>query len=333
MKKVESDNGKGRFVKPAGPPWPAQKRNPALADRSILWKIGVVVCVTALAVISYFLPYPGLAEHHAAIMLSTLLLILALCGLLLRDFARLFRLQKAQIERFMGMNLALTSLIDLKDHYTEGHSKNVRDLARGFAEYLALSAEQVQDIALAAQLHDIGKIGIPDAVLKKPTVLTPEEFAQVKRHPDLGADAIETVEDYGTIVSVIRHHHERFDGSGYPYGLKGQQIPLGSRIIALADTYDALIHGRAYRDPVSRREAITLLRQGRGTQFDADLVDPFVRFIQYGSIPASLHDPVCGMAVDGFEFEASYAEKTYVFCSRTCLREFERQPEKYALSN
>lgn len=319
-------------MKPTRPSRPDRQRNPALADISILWKIGVMVCVTALAVISYFLPYPGLAEHHAAIMLFTLLLVLALGGLLLRDLAQLVRLQQTQIERFMGMNLALTSLIDLKDHYTEGHSINVRELARGFAEYLALSAEQVQDIALAAQLHDIGKIGIPDSVLKKPTVLTPEEFAQVKRHPNLGAGAIETVEDYGTIVSVIRHHHERFDGSGYPYGLKGKQIPFGSRVIALADTYDALIHGRAYRDPVSRREAITLLRQGRGTQFDPDLVDPFVRFIQYGNTPASLHDPVCGMAVDGLEFEASHAEKTYVFCSRTCLREFERQPEKYASS-
>lgn len=320
-------------MKPAGSSRPGRQGNPPLADISILWKIGVVLCVTTLAVISYFLPYQGFAEHHAAVMLSTLLVILALCGLLLRDLARLVRLQQTQIERFMGMNLVLTSLIDLKDHYTEGHSKNVRDLARGFAEYLALSTKQVQEIALAAQLHDIGKISIPDAVLKKPTELTPEEFAQVKRHPDLGADAIETVEDYGTIVSVIRHHHERYDGSGYPYGLQGKQIPLGSRIIALADTYDALIHGRAYRDPISSREAITLLRQGRGTQFDPDLVDPFVRFIQHGSTPNNSHDPVCGMAVTGFEFEASHAEKTYFFCSRTCLREFERQPEKYASSN
>ncbi len=299
------------------------------------WKVTGIILATLIAVVSYLVPDSRLADHHAAIMLGSFLTVLLLCAWLLKDLTGVVQDQKDQMERLMGTNLALTSLIDLKDHYTEGHSRNVRDLARGFAAYLTVPPRQVEQISLAAQLHDIGKIGIPDAILAKPSRLTDEEYAEIKKHPDLGADAIQHIPDYEDIVRIIRHHHERFDGRGYPEGLAGTEIPTGSRLISLADTYDALIHGRAYRQAMSTMDAIREMQAERGGQFDPDMFDHFIRFLSTGANTHSCDDPVCGMPVAGAdpELSVSYNHRNYFFCSRTCLVEFTRHPDKYSDSS
>lgn len=237
---------------------------------------------------------------------------------------------KPQLERLMGVSLALTSLIELKDEYTRGHSINTRRLAGEFAEYLGLDPRTVEDIRLAAQLHDIGKIGIPDAILKKSSDLTDKEYAAVMRHPELGANAVRSIEGCDTVAEIIGAHHERFDGSGYPRRLAGKSIPLGARIVSLADTYDALVHGRAYREPMTAVNAMDVIASERGGQFDPGLTERFIQFLRQPQAD-NVHDPVCGMSANRADdtLYVRYDEQTWHFCSMTCLQAFRNNPGKY----
>ncbi len=173
---------------------------------------------------------------------------------------------------------ALAFTIDAKDHYTQGHSQSVSRLAAQLAQQLGLSSEEMEDIRLAGILHDIGKIGVPESVLNKPSCLTPEEYELVKSHAVLGEKILEPlkVKAIERIRKMVRSHHERVDGKGYPDGLTGDDIPIGARIITIADCFDTLVSERAYKHACPMEQAVEELQRGRGSQFDAALLDAFL---------------------------------------------------------
>jgi HD-GYP domain-containing protein (c-di-GMP phosphodiesterase class II) len=298
---------------------------------SLFWKIYGIGAIMVLTMISFFLKNGFLEKHHAEIMFGSLLLVVFLTTLLFFDALKIMRFQQQKIEGLMGIKLAFASLIDLKDSYTEGHSTHVRDLTRRFLEYLKLSATQIEEITIAAELHDIGKIGVPDSILKKPGKLTEEEFLEIKKHPGRGADAVKSLQGFETIAKIIRHHHEQHDGSGYPDGLKADKIPFGSKVLSIIDAYDAMIYSRAYRKAVTRKDTLSVLQEGTGKQFDPNLIADFLKFLQQENVQ-SQHDPVCGMDVDPKTslFKLTHNKQTYTFCSQVCLSEFNNFPEKYS---
>ncbi len=177
---------------------------------------------------------------------------------------------------------ALAAAVDAKDSYTYDHSKKVNSYAVALAEAYGLSPDEVSRISCAALLHDIGKIGIPDRILSKKGKLTPEEWESVKSHPRLGANIIGNVPSLVPCKASILYHHEKWDGTGYPESLVGEQIPLEARILAIADAFAAMISGRPYRSAYSHEEALQQLQQASGTQFDPRLVEVFVSLIKAG---------------------------------------------------
>ncbi len=175
---------------------------------------------------------------------------------------------------------ALAATVDAKDSYTYGHSRKVSEYAVAIAEALKLPQDRITTIRAAGLLHDIGKIGIPDSILKKRAPLTDEEWKPIKAHPELGVEILRHVIDLVNCLPAILHHHEHLDGSGYPAGLSGDSIPLEARILAIADAYDAMTSPRPYRERLSSDEAINELRRCVGTQFDPGLVEAFCKIVQ-----------------------------------------------------
>lgn len=175
-------------------------------------------------------------------------------------------------ELFIGSLKALTSSIDAKDQYTRGHSERVALISRWIAEHMrekrSISERQVHLVYLAGLLHDIGKIGVVESVLCKKGKLTDEERSVILAHPRIGASILSEIPQMREIIPGVLHHHERYDGKGYPEGLAGEEIPLGARIIALADSFDAMTSRRVYRDAMSIRRALAEIEKGIGTQFD-----------------------------------------------------------------
>jgi putative nucleotidyltransferase with HDIG domain len=167
---------------------------------------------------------------------------------------------------------ALVTTLDARDRYTAGHSEAVATYARAIAERLGLSEEDQQLAFLCGLVHDVGKVGLPAGLLEKPGPLTLEERRQMEQHAAIGERILTNVEDYEEIAQVVRHHHERVDGHGYPDGLTGDEIPILSRIIAVADAFDAMTSDRPYRDSMPQRAARVRLAQAAGTQFDASVV-------------------------------------------------------------
>ena len=178
------------------------------------------------------------------------------------------------------MEDSLITALEAKDIYTQGHSKRVYKLVSNIVDKMELNENEAEKIKTAAKLHDIGKIGINDDILNKPTKLTEEEFAVIMDHPVMGYEIIKKIKAMGDIAKIIRHHHERYDGNGYPDGLKGENIPLGSRIIAIADSFDAMTSKRAYRNSFTMAQAIEELRKNAGKQFDPALVEVFASVIE-----------------------------------------------------
>jgi len=174
---------------------------------------------------------------------------------------------------------ALAATVDAKDHRTYGHSKKVSDYAVVLAQAVGLPPERISTIRAAGLLHDIGKIAIPDFILNKEGSLTEDEWEPVKAHPRLGVEILRHVIDLVNCLPAILHHHEHYDGSGYPSGLKGDSIPVESRILAIADAYDAMTSPRSYREQLPLQQAIDELKRCAGTQFDPELVDVFCRII------------------------------------------------------
>src|SRR5437016_198189 len=177
------------------------------------------------------------------------------------------------------VNMALANAIEAKDSYTRGHSERLAKLAGACADRMGLSRDEVAAVRLGAILHDVGKIGIPDRILRQSMALTEDEMAWMRRHPQIGADIIGPVEGLHHVAPLIRHHHEKWDGSGYPKGLKGEEIPLGSRIISVADAFEAMVADRIYRPSLGLSKALEEIKGGRGSHFDPRVVDTVLALI------------------------------------------------------
>jgi HD-GYP domain-containing protein (c-di-GMP phosphodiesterase class II) len=176
----------------------------------------------------------------------------------------------------MGLLHSLTSAVDAKDAYTCGHSERVALLSRHLATKLSIPDTEVEHVYMAGLLHDVGKIGIPESVLQKTGRLTVEEFEQIKKHPLIGARILDDVKQLEDIIPGVLHHHERYDGNGYPAGLRGRDIPLMGRVICLADCFDAMTSNRTYRKALPLEVALAEIRRCSGTQFDPSLADMFL---------------------------------------------------------
>ena len=190
------------------------------------------------------------------------------------------KLQENKAETLLKALKALMRALDAKDKYTSGHSQRVVQLAMLVAEDLELSTDEKYTLQLGAFLHDIGKIGMPDSILKKAEGLEDYELNIARDHPVIGSQIIGEIEELGEVTSVVRHHHERWDGKGYPDGLKGEAIPFFARIIAIIDCYEALVSDRVYRKGVKREEALKIIEKNAGTQFDPELVPVFTRVMR-----------------------------------------------------
>jgi len=197
-----------------------------------------------------------------------------------------FHLYDDMQELLLGSLRALTSSIDAKDTYTCGHSERVAMISRRLAEQLALSAKEINNMYFAGLLHDVGKIGISDKVLCKTGRLSADEYAQMQKHPQIGADILRGIKQISEVGLAVLTHHERFDGTGYPHGLAGTDIPLAGRIVQLADSFDAMISHRTYRTALPLNAAIAEIIRFSGTQFDPHLVDLFLQ----NDIPQFIRD-------------------------------------------
>jgi response regulator RpfG family c-di-GMP phosphodiesterase len=183
--------------------------------------------------------------------------------------------------RLMSVSIAetLINAMEAKDVYLRGHSQRVAELAGQLAEELGLDETTCEDLRVAGRLHDVGKIGIREAILNKPDRLTFEEFEHVKRHVQIGLDILAPLFHIKKPLQYVGHHHERWDGAGYPQGLAGESIPIGARILCAADTFDALTSKRAYREPMEPLMALQHLRVDSGKQFDPSVYDALVKVI------------------------------------------------------
>lgn len=199
--------------------------------------------------------------------------------------ARLYEEQKVM---FRETAQALAAAIEKRDPYTGGHTKRVRDYCMATAKYMDLTAEEREWLELAAILHDIGKIGVDDQVLRKPDRLTNEEFEKMKPHPVYGWEILQHVKPLARAIPGMKHHHERFDGKGYPDGLKNGDIPFLARIIAAADTWDAMTSDRPYRKGLANEIAAAELKKFSGIQFDPDVVVAFLQAFEHGEILSQL---------------------------------------------
>lgn len=192
---------------------------------------------------------------------------------------------RMQMEKdFEHMVHMLTHMLSARDPYTGFHSDNVKNLSLLMAQRLCLSETEQRELVFAGHLHDVGKVGIPDAIILKPGPLTREEFLQIKRHPEIGDEVLKEFESFVGVRKIVRHHHERMDGKGYPDGLAGEDIPYGARIAAIADTFDAMTTDRPYRKAMSLEEARDEIVRSVGTQLDPQIAGVFVQMIDEGLI-------------------------------------------------
>lgn len=194
------------------------------------------------------------------------------------------RLYKELRELFLGVVKSLAEAIDAKSAYTHGHSQRVSEYSLAVAQELNLNKEEQEIVEIAGILHDIGKIGIDEKILNKPGNLTQQEYEEIKKHSTIGAEIIEPVSALKEIVPAIKHHQERYDGSGYPDGLKGEKIPLIARILAVADAFDAMTSDRPYRKKLSDEVALSEIEKNKERQFDPEIVEAFFKAYKKGKI-------------------------------------------------
>jgi HD-GYP domain-containing protein (c-di-GMP phosphodiesterase class II) len=201
-----------------------------------------------------------------------------ICDFLLADgHTNAVMLESEQLA--LGILHSMSIAIEARDPYTHGHSERVAQVGSKIARRLGLPESSCKEIYLAGTLHDIGKIGIPDSVLLKPDRLSQDEFRVIQQHPEIGYKIIDGIGRLRFALPGILYHHERFDGKGYPHHLKGEEIPLMARILAVADAYDAMTRSRIYRTAMSRADACGILREGRNTQWDARAVDACLEWL------------------------------------------------------
>lgn len=244
-------------------------------------------------------PYQEIKEHISALnrtimgitFLGLLILYLFLMKVIYRASHTLVsqneslakqkhNLQQAYTEldsSYKNTVMALSNAVDARDKYTSGHSQRVAKISLKIGQMVELNEERVKLLELAALFHDIGKIGVPDEILHKPDKLTDSEFEMIKLHPSIGFTILKDIGFLEDALPIILHHHEKYNGHGYPTGLEKDQIPFESRIIAIADTYDAMTSDRPYRKGLTHDDAILEIKRSVGSQFDGKIVDAFLR--------------------------------------------------------
>jgi putative nucleotidyltransferase with HDIG domain len=218
----------------------------------------------------------GLKEQNLALEKQNILLARRI-----EDSAsNLTRLYEDLRATYMHTIKVLAQAIEARDHYTHSHSENVATYAVAIAREMKLSAKEIETIRQACELHDLGKIGVEDSILMKPSSLTQEEWKQIKKHPITGAQILEPLAFLSEVTALIKQHHEHYDGSGYPEGRRGEDILIGARIIHLADAYEAMRSARAYRKiPISKEDAIEEIKKNSGKQFDPRVVEAFLKVV------------------------------------------------------
>ena len=224
----------------------------------------LVFCVLALLLVVLY----SLSIWHMALAILPLVLVHV-------SFRSYLRLQTETRKTFEK----ISRILDERDHYTAVHSSEVAELAVKIGQEIGLPQGEIEKIDIAARVHDVGKVAVPDAILLKPAPLTEEEWEVMKRHPAISAELIEGLEIYKPVADAVRHEHERWDGSGYPDGLKGEEIPLLARIIAAADVYNAIGTRRPYRKALTNEQAVETIRNMRGKDLDPTVTDALLRVI------------------------------------------------------
>lgn len=229
------------------------------------------------------------------IQLITIILTLVASYVATRIYARSFNHVQEQNKQLEKMSLqtveTIANTIDAKDAYTEGHSRRVAEYSMIIAERMGLDKETKEKIGNIAFLHDVGKIAVPDTVLNKPSRLSDEEYELMKTHTTAGAEILKDIDSMPDIVLGARYHHERYDGKGYPDGLKGEEIPLIARIIGLADAFDAMTSNRVYRPSLTKEVVLEQIEKGRGTQFDPKCVDVFMDYAKNADVYLNPENP------------------------------------------
>ena len=247
---------------------------------------GLMVSSFAGLTYSIFISASGIPYNNNELFpgIASFILIGLLTGLLSSRLEKKIRqvteLYEKVNDTYMEVVEALAEAVDERDHYTKTHSENVTKHAIAIAKELKLSQKEVEDIQRASQLHDIGKIGIHDYVLNKEGKLTDEEWKEIKLHPSKAVKILEPLHFLNEIIGIIRHHHERYDGGGYPDNRRGENIPYGARIIAVADSFDAMTTDRPYRKAMSENKAINELKKGSGSQYDPYIVETFLKVLE-----------------------------------------------------
>ncbi|WP_442598551.1 HD-GYP domain-containing protein [Neobacillus sp. D3-1R] len=237
-------------------------------DQSTLF---LFVATTLVALTRFLLdPYQTTMLTFIILLLTYFLVVVISSGLIKRNK----KIKRSKLELIS----ALSNALDSRDPYTMHHSNNVAQYSLEIAKKMNLSDSLCDVIYKGALLHDIGKIGVPENILLKPSKLTNDEYTKIKLHSSIGHEIIKHVSDFnGTgILDIVLYHHERYDGKGYPLGLKGEEIPLVARIVAIADTFDAMISKRVYRDEMDLDSTLEEIRNNRGTHFDPKITDVFL---------------------------------------------------------
>ena len=251
-----------------------------------LWALGFLFLLIGLRLFDVYY-YPETSILSDRIILSVALVSIAYLWIQeLQDRQRLQRIneqlritQKRLEKTHVDTIATLIFILEGKDPYAQGHSERVTKYSVAIAEELGLSQEEVKQIETAGKLHDIGKLGIDDAILSKPGPLTDKEYAIVKTHPQMGSAILEPLDFLSKERIIAHHHHERYDGNGYPDKLKGEEIPLGSRIMDLADSFDAMKSERPYRQPLPDAEILAEIKKNSGMQFDPEVVEAFFSLV------------------------------------------------------
>lgn len=225
----------------------------------------LILCISALLLVVLY----SLSPWHMLLGLTPLVLV----HLSFRSYLKIREEAQKTFEK-------VVELLEQRDPYTGEHSGEVAELAGAIAQELGLRGSEVEMIKAVARVHDIGKIAVPDRILLKPGKLDPDEWEVMKRHPDIGAELLKGLEVYGRYADIVRYEHEHWDGSGYPQGLKGEEIPLPARIIAAADVWHALISDRPYRPAYPKEKALDIIRSMAGRVLDPKVVGALLRVLE-----------------------------------------------------
>jgi hypothetical protein len=190
---------------------------------------------------------------------------------------------EAELQRtYLQVVMALANAVEAKDTYTSNHAERLRETALAVGRALNMNRLELEEMSYAAILHDIGKIGVPDQILKKTSRLDPDEWSEMRKHPRIGAEILMPIPHLAATANIVSHHHERYDGKGYPDGLARDEIPLGARILAVVDSYSAIVDARAYKQARDERDALAEIKQCAGSQFDPLVVDAFLQLADQG---------------------------------------------------